>query len=58
MTDSHQVWINLYRHTGMGPNFRSLVKTNVFITPADEKQRKWTNKVRLSAPSHRPRGDG
>lgn len=42
----------------MEPNFRSLVKTDVFITPTDENQRKWTNKVRLSTPNHRPRGDG
>ena len=34
------------------------VKTDVFITPTDEKHRKWTNKVSLSALNHRPRGDG
>lgn len=48
----------MYRHMGIEPIFRSPVKTNVFIAPTDEKQRKWTNKVRLSATSHRPRGDG
>lgn len=48
----------MYRHMGTEPNFRSPVKTDVFITPTDVQRRKWTNKVRLSTLSHRPRGDG
>lgn len=50
--------LDLYRQTGMEPNFSSPLKSDFFITPTDEKQRKWTNKVSLSAPRHRPRGDG
>lgn len=37
----------MYRHMGTEPNFKAPVKTDVFIT-TDERQRKWTNKVRLS----------
>ncbi len=53
-----QVWISLYRRAGTEPDFRSPVKTGVFMTPTDEKQRKWTNKVSLSALRHMPGGDG
>lgn len=48
----------MYRRTGMEPNFSTTVRTDVFITPADEKQRKWTNNVKLSVRTNGPRGNG
>lgn len=47
MIDSLQVWICLYRQSGMEPKFSYSLNSESIITPTDEKQRKWTNKVSL-----------